>query len=68
MLCAAEEAGFVIRDVECLRERYARTLRLWVTNLQEHAAHLLQTASERTLRTWLLYMTGSAAAFERGDI
>jgi len=68
MLCAAEEAGFEIRDVESFREHYARTLRLWVTNLQEHAADLLQTASERTLRTWLLYMAGSAAAFERGDI
>lgn len=68
MLCPAEEAGFEIRDVESLREHYACTLRLWVTNLQGHAADLLQTVSERTLRTWLLYMAGSAAAFERGDI
>jgi cyclopropane-fatty-acyl-phospholipid synthase len=68
LLRAAEESGFEIRDVESLREHYARTLRLWVTNLREHTACLLQTVSERTLRTWLLYMAGSAAAFERGDI
>ena len=67
-LCAAEDAGFEIRDVESLREHYALTLRWWVKNLQEHASDLLQTVSERTLRTWLLYMAGSAAAFERGDI
>lgn len=68
MLSAAEESGFEIRDVESLREHYARTLRLWVTNLGEHTTCLLQTVSERTLRTWVLYMAGSAAAFERGDI
>jgi cyclopropane-fatty-acyl-phospholipid synthase len=67
-LGAAEETGFEIRDVESLREHYARTLRLWVRNLQANVTELLQIASERTVRTWLLYMAGSAAAFERGDI
>jgi cyclopropane-fatty-acyl-phospholipid synthase len=65
---AAERAGFEIRDVESLREHYALTLRLWVANLQEQSAALLLTVPERTLRTWLLYMAGSVAAFERGDI
>lgn len=68
VLRAAEESGFEVRDVESLREHYALTLRHWVKNLQEHTAELLQVVSERTLRTWLLYMAGSAAAFERGDI
>lgn len=67
-ICAAEEAGFEIRDVESLREHYALTLRRWVRNLQACASEVLQTVSERTVRTWLLYMAGSAAAFERGDI
>lgn len=65
---AAEEAGFEVRDVESLREHYALTLRRWVWNLQGRASELLQSVSERTLRIWLLYMAGSAAAFERGDI
>lgn len=67
-LGAAEESGFEIRDVEVLREHYALTLRRWVRNLQEQASELVRVVSERTLRTWLLYMAGSAAAFERGDI
>jgi cyclopropane-fatty-acyl-phospholipid synthase len=65
---AAEEAGFEVRDVESLREHYAVTLRRWVGNLQQSSTELLKTVSERTFRTWLLYMAGSAAAFERGDI
>lgn len=64
----AEAAGFEVRDVENLREHYAQTLRLWVRNIKEQAPNVLQTVSERTFRTWLLYMAGSAAAFERGDI
>jgi cyclopropane-fatty-acyl-phospholipid synthase len=64
----AEAAGLEVRDVENLREHYSRTLRLWVKNLQEQAPRLSQLVSERTLRIWLLYMTGSAVAFERGDI
>jgi cyclopropane-fatty-acyl-phospholipid synthase len=60
--------GFEIRGVESLREHYVLTLRRWVKHFQEHTSELLQTVSERTLRTWLLYMAGSAAAFERGDI
>jgi cyclopropane-fatty-acyl-phospholipid synthase len=61
-------ATFTKSIVETLREHYALTLRQWVKNLQEHASELLETVSERTLRTWLLYTAGSAAAFERGDI
>ena len=68
ILRIAEDAGFEVRDVETLREHYALTLRRWVENLQQHASELLETVSERTLRIWLLYMAGSAAAFERGDI
>lgn len=67
-LQAAEAAGFEVRDVESLREHYALTLRLWVRSLLDHAAELLETVSPRTFRTWLLYMAGSAAAFEHGSI
>jgi cyclopropane-fatty-acyl-phospholipid synthase len=68
VLRAAENVGFEIRGVESLREHYVLTLRRWVKNLQEHTSELLQIVSKRTLRTWLLYMAGSVAAFERGDI
>jgi hypothetical protein len=34
-LRAAEEVGFEVRDVEDLREHYAKTLRCWRRNLEE---------------------------------
>lgn len=64
----AEDAGWEVRDVECLREHYALTLRLWVEKLQANESRLLPLISQRTYRIWLLYMAASAVAFERGDI
>ena len=67
-LTAAESHGFEVRDVECLREHYELTLRRWVEGLKQNADALLKLVPEVTYRIWLLYMTGSAAAFRRGDI
>lgn len=64
----AEAVGLEVRDLENLREHYAQTLRIWVKNLQQQTPTLLHKVSERTLRTWLLYMAGSAVAFDRGEI
>lgn len=67
-VACAESAGFEVRDVENLREHYAQTLRLWVERLQNSAAAVLANVPEKTYRIWLLYMAGSAAAFQRGDL
>lgn len=67
-ITAAEAAGFEVRDVENLREHYELTLRAWVDNLQRSRRQIEETFSEMTYRTWLLYMAGSAAAFNRGEI
>lgn len=64
----AESVGFEVRDVDNLRFHYERTLRMWVENMQKNAQTLLTTVSEKTYRIWLLYMAGSADAFERGNI
>jgi len=67
-IAAAESQGFEVRDVECLREHYELTLRRWVQGLREHAGELMKHVSTVTYRIWLLYMAGSAATFQRGDI
>jgi cyclopropane-fatty-acyl-phospholipid synthase len=67
-IAAAEAAGFEVRDVENLREHYARTLRCWVEGIRHHRDALLARVPEKTYRIWLLYMAGCAAAFRRGDI
>ncbi len=64
----AEQSGFEVRDVENLREHYARTLRHWVTRLEEHRAEAIQLAGEVTYRTWRFYMAASAYGFEAGYI
>lgn len=63
-----EEAGFEVRDVESLREHYARTLRQWVANLERHWDECVRLTSPGRARVWRLYMAGSALGFELGRI
>ena len=62
----AERIGFEVRDVENLREHYARTLRDWVNNLERNREAAVAATDERTYRIWRLYMAGSAQGFRRG--
>ena len=64
----AEREGFEVRDVENLREHYARTLRAWVANLERNAARAQSIAGVAAYRVWRLYMSASAAAFTSGTI
>ncbi|MDQ6634143.1 MAG: class I SAM-dependent methyltransferase [Gemmatimonadota bacterium] len=68
VIAAAEAAGFETRDVESLREHYALTLRAWVARLMRERDRATAIAGDRIVRTWRLYMTGSAHAFARGSI
>lgn len=67
-LTIAESVGLEVRDVENLREHYARTLRLWVDGLEQNQQAIRKIVSDRVYRIWRLYMAGCAAAFQRGDI
>jgi cyclopropane-fatty-acyl-phospholipid synthase len=62
----AEESGFEVRDVECLREHYMLTLRAWVRRLEAYHDEAVKAADEATYRVWRLFMSASAHAFERG--
>jgi cyclopropane-fatty-acyl-phospholipid synthase len=63
-----ERAGFEVRDVESLREHYARTLRAWVANLEAAWDEAVGLVGVERARVWRLYMAGSAIAFTDGDI
>jgi cyclopropane-fatty-acyl-phospholipid synthase len=65
---AMERAGFEVRDVESLREHYARTLRVWVRNLEANWDEAVRLVGERRARVWRLYMAGSAVGFTDGGI
>lgn len=64
----AENAGFELRDVECLREHYERTLHGWVDRLEQCRRELLNYVDPQTYRIWRLYMAGSAEAFRKAKI
>jgi len=68
VVLAMEEAGFEVRDVESLREHYARTLRAWVGNLQRHWEAAVAEVGVRRARVWQLYMAASANGFEDGGL
>jgi cyclopropane-fatty-acyl-phospholipid synthase len=67
-LRAAELAGFEVRDVESLREHYARTLREWLANLERHRDAAVSAAGEQSYRLWRLYLAGSAQGFRVGRL
>jgi cyclopropane-fatty-acyl-phospholipid synthase len=63
-----ERTGFEVRDVESLREHYAKTLRAWVANLEDRWDEAVRLVGAARARVWRLYMAGSAIAFADGDI
>jgi cyclopropane-fatty-acyl-phospholipid synthase len=63
-----ENAGFEVRDVQALREHYARTLRSWVANLEADWSTAVRLTGAGRARVWRLYMAASALAFEAGRI
>jgi cyclopropane-fatty-acyl-phospholipid synthase len=59
-----QDLGFECRDVESLREHYARTLRCWVDDLEADWDRAVGFVGAPRARVWRLYMAGSAVAFE----
>ncbi|GAB4369103.1 MAG: class I SAM-dependent methyltransferase [Deltaproteobacteria bacterium] len=66
MLRVAEEEGFEVRDVECLREHYVRTLTHWRKRLEARADEAIRIVGEPTCRAWRLYLAGAAHTFSVG--
>ena len=68
VIAAGEASGFEIRDVESLREHYAKTLRHWVARLEAREPEAIRIAGQSTYRIWRLYMAASARAFTTASI
>ncbi len=63
-----ERVGLEVRDVESLREHYARTLRHWVRRLEANQEEARRLVGDATYRVWRIYMAGCAHSFEAGTI
>ncbi|MDQ3964379.1 MAG: cyclopropane-fatty-acyl-phospholipid synthase family protein [Actinomycetota bacterium] len=68
VVTAMQTQGFEVRDVESLREHYARTLRAWVANLEANWDEAVSLVGLPRAKIWRLYMAGSALSFEAGRI
>ena len=55
-----------MRDLESLREHYAKTLRVWVANLEANWDAAIAASDISRARIWRLYMAGSAVGFTDG--
>ena len=60
--------AFEVRDVESLREHYARTTRAWVANLESRWNEAVAMVGVARARIWRLYLAGSALGFEANRI
>jgi cyclopropane-fatty-acyl-phospholipid synthase len=68
VVTAMQDLGLEVRDVESLREHYARTLRAWVENLENNWDDIVADVGAGRARVWRLYMAASAVGFETNRI
>jgi len=63
-----EVSGFSILDVENLRLHYAKTLGCWLERFERVHEQIVNMFDQKFIRSWRLYLAGSAAAFTTGDL
>ncbi len=63
-----EPYGFSIRDVENLRLHYALTLKHWLRRFEHARGRVSTLYDEPFVRAWRLYLSGSLAAFNTGQL
>ncbi len=68
MMRVLEPRQFSVLDVENLRLHYAQTLRHWLARFEQGEQRVRQMFDERFVRMWRLYLAGSVAAFETGEL
>jgi len=65
VVTAMHSTGLEVRDLESLREHYARTLRAWLANLEGRWHEAQRLASPARTRIWRLYLAAAALGFEQ---
>jgi len=68
MMAIFEPYQFSVLDVENLRLHYARTLDHWLHNFEAHRDKIEAMFDQVFVRAWRLYLTGSIAAFQGGEL
>ena len=68
MLGIFEHRDFSVLDVENLRLHYAATLRHWLQRYERNVGRVREMFDEPFVRAWRLYLCGSIAAFNTGQL
>ncbi|MBI2291063.1 MAG: class I SAM-dependent methyltransferase, partial [Betaproteobacteria bacterium] len=68
MLAILEPQELSVLDVENLRLHYALTLEHWLRRFEDARERVSEMYDERFVRTWRLYLAGSLAAFNTGNL
>jgi cyclopropane-fatty-acyl-phospholipid synthase len=68
VISTMQRQSLEVRDVESLREHYARTTRAWVANLEGEWDQAVEMIGAARARIWRLYLAGSALGFEANRI
>jgi cyclopropane-fatty-acyl-phospholipid synthase len=63
-----EAQGFEVHDVECWREHYALTCRLWHQRLVANKDHAIAQVGPEKYRMWIAYLAGVSFAFRDGSL
>ncbi|QMU76980.1 class I SAM-dependent methyltransferase [Streptacidiphilus sp. PB12-B1b] len=58
-----EDADLEVREVQAMREHYARTIDAWHDTLEQRWDEFTALVGEQTARVWRLYLVGGALAF-----
>ena len=68
MMGIFEPNNIAVYDVENLRLHYSRTLQEWVQRYEEHIDEITGMMDDEFIKTWSLYLYGSIAAFNSGEL
>ena len=63
-----EPNGFSVLDVENIRLHYSKTLEAWLERYEDNVEAVRSMFDEAFVRAWRLYLTGSIAAFNVGNL
>jgi len=63
-----EPNGLSVSDVENIRLHYSRTLELWAQRFEQNKEKITEMMDEEFVKAWSLYLHGSTAAFNIGEL
>lgn len=68
MMSIFEPNDITIYDVENMRLHYSRTLEMWAQRFEQHKSEITEMMDEEFVKVWGLYLYGSIAAFNSGQL